>query len=591
MRFICYESKNRLRAALVATGALAMIFVAAVTGTQAANVTLAWDSNAEPDLAGYNVYYGTTSRNYPNSVDVGLVNSHEVTGLVPGQTYYFAVTAYDSQGNESAYSNEIPHAIPAVDTDGDGLSDQDETNIHGTDPNLADTDGDGLSDGAEITIYGTDALSADSDGDGLGDAAEINSHGTDPNRADSDSDGLSDPAEINTHQTNPNQADTDQDGLTDGNEVSVHGTDPKDADTDSDGLSDGYEVSNGMDPLVDQNLPPVNNPPSKPVLLLPGNGQGGVSLLPVLQTEEFADPDNDNHGATRWQISTNSNFSNIVYNLKTSRYLTALPVPEALLDINTTYYWRVTFFDANDAASPWANAFSFTTVQISMQDQDQDGVPDSSEVDASVDLDGNSVPDIQQPTLLCANTADGNRQIGLGPDSNVKSIEVFIPMASSAMADQQGKPDGMPYGVVSFRIEVDQPGDTAYVTVYLSEPAPADAMWYKYDLANGWYDYTNHVTFSPDRLQLTLRLTDGGLGDGDGVVNGVILDPSGLAAASAGGDGPVEEVFKACFVSAATAGQPGQTVTGAAVLLIGLGLFSLVCSLFELCRRRRNNTS
>ncbi len=567
-----------------------MVFVFAATGSQAANVTLAWDSNAEPDLAGYIVYFGTVSRNYPTSVDVGKVNSYEVTNLAAGQTYYFAVTAYDSQGNESAYSNEIPHAIPAVDTDGDGLSDPDEVGIYGTDPNLADTDGDGLSDGQEVTLFGTNALSVDTDGDGLDDAAEINNHGTNPNLADSDQDGLSDPDEINTHQTNPNLADTDQDGLSDNNEISIHGTDPNNADTDQDGLGDGYEVSNGLDPLVDQNAPPVNNDPIKPVLLLPGNGQNNVSQLPVLQTEDFADPDSDGHAATRWQISSDGNFSNIVYNLMTSRYLTALPVPEALLDINTTYYWRVRFFDTRSAASAWADPFAFTTVPTSMVDQDQDGVPDDNEVDASADVDGDGVPDIQQPNLLCANTTDGDKQIGLAPDTNVKKINVLMPMNANAMADQQGRPTSMPYGVLSFRIEVDQPGDTAYLTIHLSEAAPDDYRWYKYDLANGWYDYTNNVTFGPERKKITLRLTDGGLGDGDGAVNGVILDPSGLASASTGG-GIEEEIFKACFVSAATADHPGQTVTGSALLLIGLGLLSLVCSIFELCRRRRNCNS
>jgi len=587
MRFFRHKRTHLLRTALLSVGVWAAILVVTATGSHAANVTLAWDSNAEPDLAGYIVYYGTASRIYPNTVDVGKVNSFEVTGLTSGQTYYFAVTAYDSQRNESSYSNEITHAIAAVDTDGDGLSDQDEINIHGTDPNRADTDGDGLSDGAEITLYGTDPRSVDTDGDSLSDADEINDHGTNPNLSDSDQDGLSDPDEIATYQTNPNQADTDQDGLTDRDEIISHGTDPRNADTDQDGLNDGYEVSNGLDPLVDQNAPPVNNEPARPVLMLPTDGQSNVSQLPVLQTEEFSDPDGDEHAETRWQISTDSSFGHIVYSLQSGRYLTALPVPEALLDIQTTYFWRARFIDTRNAASEWAAPFAFTTVPTSVTDQDQDGVPDENEVDASVDLDGDGVPDIQQPTLLSANTSDGDKQIGLGPDSNVKSIRVFMPLDPGVIAERQGKPDSLPYGMVCFRIEVDQPGDTAYVSVYLSEPAPAEFRWAKYDLANGWYDYTSHVTFSPDRKQITLRLTDGGLGDGDGAVNGVILDPSGLAAATEGG-GIEEEVFKACFVSAATAGHSGQTVTGAAVLLIGLGLLSLVCSLFELCRRRRN---
>jgi len=41
-------------------------------------------------------------------------------------------------------------ATGIVDTDGDGLSDDDETNIHGTSPTLADTDGDGVNDGVEV---------------------------------------------------------------------------------------------------------------------------------------------------------------------------------------------------------------------------------------------------------------------------------------------------------------------------------------------------------------------------------------------------------------------------------------------------------
>ena len=69
----------------------------------------------------------------------------------------------------------------AVDTDEDGLSDTDEINIYGTDPNDSDTDGDGLSDGDEVNIHGTDPNDSDTDGDGFSDGDEINIHGTDPN--------------------------------------------------------------------------------------------------------------------------------------------------------------------------------------------------------------------------------------------------------------------------------------------------------------------------------------------------------------------------------------------------------------------------
>jgi hypothetical protein len=54
----------------------------------AANVKLAWDANTESDLAGYKVYYGTSTGKYPDSIDVGNVTTHTVVNLVDGQTYY-----------------------------------------------------------------------------------------------------------------------------------------------------------------------------------------------------------------------------------------------------------------------------------------------------------------------------------------------------------------------------------------------------------------------------------------------------------------------------------------------------------------------
>ena len=73
----------------------------------AAQIRLAWDPNNEPDVAGYKIYYGTSSKSYSGSVDVGNVTSHTLSGLTQGQTYYVAVTAYNSSGSESGYSSEV----------------------------------------------------------------------------------------------------------------------------------------------------------------------------------------------------------------------------------------------------------------------------------------------------------------------------------------------------------------------------------------------------------------------------------------------------------------------------------------------------
>ena len=85
-------------------------------------VTLQWDPNTEPNLAGYKVYYDTDSgapyspavedraTNNPDGPPVVLGrDATEITlaGLTDGKVYYFAITAFDDQGQESDYSNEV----------------------------------------------------------------------------------------------------------------------------------------------------------------------------------------------------------------------------------------------------------------------------------------------------------------------------------------------------------------------------------------------------------------------------------------------------------------------------------------------------
>ena len=66
-----------------------------------------WNANPESDLAGYRVFYGTSSRNYPNSISVGKVTSATISGLTIGTKYYFALKAVDTSGNLSGYSAEV----------------------------------------------------------------------------------------------------------------------------------------------------------------------------------------------------------------------------------------------------------------------------------------------------------------------------------------------------------------------------------------------------------------------------------------------------------------------------------------------------
>lgn len=72
---------------------------------------------------------------------------------------------------------QVPAPIPPVvnqiiDTDGDGLTDEQETSL-GTNIQSTDSDSDGLFDFEEVKIYKTDPLNADTDGDGYKDGEEV----------------------------------------------------------------------------------------------------------------------------------------------------------------------------------------------------------------------------------------------------------------------------------------------------------------------------------------------------------------------------------------------------------------------------------
>lgn len=81
-----------------------------VSTALAADITLEWDPNSEPDIAGYKVYYGLQSGYYTNTIDVGNYTTCVISGLDSAKTYYFAATAYNTDGYESNYSNEVSNS-------------------------------------------------------------------------------------------------------------------------------------------------------------------------------------------------------------------------------------------------------------------------------------------------------------------------------------------------------------------------------------------------------------------------------------------------------------------------------------------------
>ncbi len=75
-------------------------------------VQLSWNANSETNLAGYRLYMGTASGTYGSPITLGLVTTTNVTTLVPGTTYYFALTAFNAAGQEGAKSAQLTYQAP-----------------------------------------------------------------------------------------------------------------------------------------------------------------------------------------------------------------------------------------------------------------------------------------------------------------------------------------------------------------------------------------------------------------------------------------------------------------------------------------------
>lgn len=84
----------------------AMIMVLPATALGSLSTTVTWSPSQSPVVTGYNLYYGTTSHDYTNMISVGNATNATINNLSPGTTYYFAATAHDDSGDESAFSNE-----------------------------------------------------------------------------------------------------------------------------------------------------------------------------------------------------------------------------------------------------------------------------------------------------------------------------------------------------------------------------------------------------------------------------------------------------------------------------------------------------
>jgi chitinase len=506
-----------------------LFFPPSIYAAYTTDVTLAWSSNNEPNLGGYYIYYKNGSSGAPyngtgavegnSPIQVPLADfdnpaypEYTIHSISDTETTYFVLTAYDTEGNESGYSNEVSYHPPSVATlTSLSISGNNSVNENSSTGYTATAT---FSDGSTQTVTGSADWTEDSpfasiNGSGLLTASEV-------------SDDVA---------------------------VTIQAS-----------YSLGEVTKTVTKAVTITDVPPSNLPPSTPIIVYPGNGQDEIEVPLDITTESFSDPNNDSHSQSHWQISDQSNFSSLVVDVTSDTYLTTFSVPHMVLISNQTYYVRVRFYDFYSAASDWSGSAEFTTTSF-VEDHDSNGISDTEEVDDSVDFNLDGISDINQPQIIkCVQASDGSNYIGIekvsSSASEIEALEIIDP---DTISDTVNRPVDLIFGLFSYRLRVNQPGATATLKIYFSGEIFSSDTLFKYDTINGWYDYSEHTTFNNDGQSVTLEVKDGGYGDSDGLANGVIIDPGGIAAASGGSSytvsGSSSGNSSGCFIATAAFGS------------------------------------
>ena len=102
-----FKQYTHTRCAHAVRGVLLALAGMLVLTQSAWSALFTWDPSPDASVAGYRLYYGSSSGNYSQSVNAGNATQVTVSNLTAGATYYAAVTAYNTAGLESVKSNEV----------------------------------------------------------------------------------------------------------------------------------------------------------------------------------------------------------------------------------------------------------------------------------------------------------------------------------------------------------------------------------------------------------------------------------------------------------------------------------------------------
>ena len=88
-----------------------LIIISLIPTTISFGSILVWDENSESDLGGYKIHFGFSPNEFQFIIDVGNVTEYNLKdcNLKESETYFFALTSYDTSNNESSLSEEVDY--------------------------------------------------------------------------------------------------------------------------------------------------------------------------------------------------------------------------------------------------------------------------------------------------------------------------------------------------------------------------------------------------------------------------------------------------------------------------------------------------
>ncbi len=455
----------------------------------------------------------------------------------------YSETDSDADGIYNAFDNCVDIPNPnQLNNDGDLLGDA-------CDP---DDDNDGVNDvdadGNILDAFPFDPAEwLDTDGDGIGNNAD----------EDDDNDGIPDDVEL-ANGMNPLLAsdaaeDKDGDGLSNLKEYQLNpnpnNKNISNFDSDGDGYNDGIENYYGTSPNDPGSTPAtiIALTPLKPVI------KPIASPLPLtvrsFDTGPFKDAGDNNPESgkkdylteSEWEINSFITFADngriLRRNLRgvtsaaEEEKVRKLTIADAIL-LPGGHYWIRTRHRDDKYWSEWSEPVEISVSTEGSHDSNLNGIDDRYDAGRGFDANGDGAIDpasAEANIVRLRNTGDssiiGVQLSGTATFGQLSAI-AYSTLPTSLTADGR-----MPYGLFNFRIEglVASDASPAQVTVsfYLPTVPPAGAKWYKYNPStNSLTDMTTRVEILDKKVSLTLL--DGGEDDADGVVNGVVVDPSGL---------------------------------------------------------------